>query len=179
LDVSTRSFGRQIHLGVTSTTGSALELSDAGIDLLGTPTRLRFNGSGGVHIAGAIDPAAATTLSLSASNSAITQAAGATITVPSLAASARTLIDLPEHNAVDNFAARILCCSAGDITFVAAAGRAVRIGTIDGTSGVTVNNFSGSANIHLKADDLNVGVAVRVNVGNVALLPVTAGRTLT
>ena len=141
---------------------------------------MRWNvGSGGVDVAGAISPARANTLSLTSFNGAVTQAAGATITVPNLAASASTLVDLPAPNAVDNFAAQIMCCSAGTINFAAAAGRTVAIGSVDGTNGVTVNNFSGTGNVMLKADDLNIGSLVRVNLGNVALLPQTAGRAVT
>jgi filamentous hemagglutinin family protein len=179
LDVTTLTFGQQIRLGGASPTGSALELSDAQIDMLSTPVRLRFSGSGGVDVAGAISPARANTLSLTSANGAVTQAAGAAITVPNLAASARTLVDLPAPNAVDNFAAQIMCCSAGDISFAAAAGRTVAIGSVDGTNGVTVNNFSGTGNVMLQADDLNIGSLVRVNLGNVSLLPQTASRAVT
>jgi hypothetical protein len=81
---------------------------------------------------------------------------GASITVPSLAVSALSLIDLTQANNVDNLAGQIVCCSSGDINFVSAAGKLVNVGTVDGLSGVSVNNFSGTANIMLRADGLNI-----------------------
>ena len=117
IDIATRTFGWPIQLGVAAATGTALELTDAQLNALSTPTRLRFSGAGPITIAGPISPAGATTLSLSSSSDTVTQASGASITVPSLAVSASSLIDLQQGNNVDNLAAQIVCCSGGDIRF--------------------------------------------------------------
>ncbi|MCC7079504.1 MAG: filamentous hemagglutinin N-terminal domain-containing protein [Burkholderiales bacterium] len=179
LDIATRAFGWPVQLGIAAPTGTALELTDAQLDLLSTPTRLRFSGSGPITIAGPISPGLATTLNLSSSSGNVTAAAGGSITVPNLAVSAVGLIDLAQANNVDNLAAEIRCCSSGDINFVSAPGKLVNIATVDGVSGVRVNNFSGSGNILLQADDLNVTQSVRTNTGSVRLFPVAAGRTVT
>ncbi|MPZ43835.1 MAG: filamentous hemagglutinin N-terminal domain-containing protein [Betaproteobacteria bacterium] len=179
LDIATRTFSQPIQLGIAAATGTALELTDGQLDLLSTPTRLRFSGAGPITIAGPISPALASTLSLSSSSNNVTQALGAAITVPNLAVSAFGLIDLQQGNNVDNLAAQIVCCSGGDINFVAAAGKLVNIGTVDGLSGVRVNNFFGTGNIKLQADDLNIAQAVLTNTGSVKLLPMTPARTVT
>jgi filamentous hemagglutinin family protein len=180
IDIATRTFNRPIQLGVAAATGTtALELTDAQLDLLNTPTRLRFSGAGPITIAGPISPALATTLSLSSSSNNVTQAMGAAITVQNLAVSAFGLIDLQQANSVDNFAAQLFCCSGGSINFVAAPAKLLSIGTVDGLSGVRLNNFSGTGNIMLQADDLNIGQSVLTNTGSVKLLPVTAGKPVT
>ena len=179
IEINTRNTSRQITLGVATPTGTALELTDAQQDNLVSPTRVRFSTSGPVHIAGPISPSGSSTLLLNSFNGAITQAAGASIAVPSLGASASTGINLPEHNDVSNLAAQISFGSVGDINFVAAAGKLVNVTSVDGVAGVTVNNFSGTGNITLQADDFNIMQPVRVNLGNVKLLPETAATAVT
>ncbi|MCC6533052.1 MAG: filamentous hemagglutinin N-terminal domain-containing protein [Burkholderiales bacterium] len=173
IDIAPRSFNRAIALGVGAPTGSALEVSAAQLNNFITPTRVRFSTSGPITIDGPIAPTGTSTLSLASSNNAITQpGGGASVTVPNLALSARTQIDFPRDNDVTNLAAQITCCNAGNINFVAKPGKLVNIGPlVDGLVGVTVNNFSGVGNVMLQADDMSITGSVRVNQGDVKLLP--------
>jgi len=179
IDVNTRTSTRAINLGVGALTGTALELTPAQMNNFSTPSQLRFNtNSAAITISGSIAPSGTSTLSLSSPNSTITEAAGAIVTVPNLALSARG-IDFAQDNDVTTLAAQVVCCSAGNINFVSKPGKLVNVGTVDGISGVTINNFSGTGNLTLQADDLNITNTVRANLGNVTLKPRSATTTVT
>lgn len=179
IDINTRSFSRPIALGVAAPTGNALELTSAQLNNLSTPTRVKLSTGGPIVIAGPIAPTGTSTLSLQSSSSTITQSAAATISVPNLALSARSGIDLQQDNQVGTLAASLFCCSAGDINFTNAPNTALSVGVVDFVSGVRVDNFSGTANIRLQADDMNITNIVSVNIGDIKLLPRQAGTTVT
>jgi len=180
IDVVTRTSTRPITLGlIGAPTGAALELTAGQLNNFITPTRLRFTTNNApITIANSIAPTGTSTLSLNSPNNTIAESGGAIVTVSNLALSARS-IDFAQDNDVTTLAAQVVCCSAGNINFVSKAGKLVNVGTVDGISGVTVNNFSGTANITLQADDLNVTQLVQANLGNVIVKPRSAATPVT
>lgn len=160
INVFTRSFFRPINLGVGSDSPASLDFTAAELNNLVTgatnPLRIGSTSSGALTIQGAIAPTGTSTLVLS-SGSAVSQAAGATITVPNLALDVFGNVNLPEANVVGTLAAD-LCCSGNTFLFANAPATPLAIGSVAGINGVS--NFSSNSTGTIVADNLTVGASV-------------------
>lgn len=157
--------GTAISLGVVGdTTNSTLELSQT--ELQNVTTGILKIGAigytGGIAINGAIAPTNVGTLSL-INGGAISQSAGATITIGTLNAHGATGVSLTEANVVGTLAGRV---STGNFSF-SNAGNLV-IGTADINSGV-VNSGGGNVSLTSTSGSLSLTQAVTASTGTVTL----------
>ncbi len=173
-------FFTPINLGVMAHGVGTFDLTSAEVNkfVVTNPSfalRIGSTNSDLLTLAGPIAPTGAQTLTLKSGNG-ITQASGATITVPNLALVTFGDVILPEANVVSTLAAQ-LCCFGNTFTFNNAAATPLAIGTVDGIPGIS-DNFNGVSAVNIGADNLAVNAQIFAPFATVSLMPTGGGVTV-
>lgn len=154
---------RAMNLG-TNPAGSALGLTSAEIGQLSTSGVVQFgdtSSTGSLSITQPITQPAGSSALVLASNSGISQSAGATITASNLRLATFSSVTLNEANNVSTLAGS----SSGSFSFSSAA--PLTIGTVDGFAGIS------DSNVTLRANALEI--AAPISGSTVTLAPLTGG----
>ncbi|HEV8517156.1 MAG TPA: filamentous hemagglutinin N-terminal domain-containing protein, partial [Burkholderiales bacterium] len=137
INISTRSFGRPVNLGVAADSATSLDFTTAELGNLvnGGSNALRVTATGGaLTVQGPISRTGAQSLALTGSS--IGQASGATLNVTNLKLTGLFgSVILPEANTVGTLAGTAAGVG-GQFTFTEAAGTPLTIGAVDGTNGL-------------------------------------------
>jgi filamentous hemagglutinin family protein len=176
IGVNTRNFV-PVNLGVATKSGGSLELTAAELNRFTTAAgtgvlQIGSTGNGQLTIQGPIAPTGTQNLVLS-SDSGISQAPMASITVPKLGIMTYGNVLLTEGNAVGTLTAQ-LYSNSSTFDFTNAPGQALTVGGIPNAFIDGIQTFGSTASIALNADAMTISSPVSANLGSVTIRPTSA-----